>query len=464
MEKQSGQCITAISPRSPAVKAGLLAGERLLAINGEAVLDLVDYTDLTAYAVLDLELADTAGALRRVRVRKDEAEPLGLCFATSLMSPMRSCRNKCKFCFIDQMPKGVRPSLNVKDDDWRLSFIMGNYVSLTNVDETEFARILRRKAGPLFVSVHATNPMIRAEMMGNPSAGLLLERLVRLKDAGIVFHAQIVLCPGLNDGEVLRQSLRDLFALHPACASVAVVPVGLTKFREGLYPLRPFTAEESHGVIAQVETIARACKSACGSRFVFLSDEWYLAAGESLPAYEDYEDFSQIENGVGLLRLFEEEFCAVLEEISESSTMAKESAESRAAPEENVASQVVGEEVSASCNPQAKVSIAGGTLAAPFFAELFRRENINLHRYAIENRYFGGNVHVAGLITGGDLAEQLAGKPLGEKLLIPANMLREGEDVFLDGMTLSALSQELGVPIQAFSDGEALAELLRANT
>jgi len=454
----NGQRVTEVTPHSPAARAGVQPGDFLLSVNGEPVLDLVDYLDLTAGSALTLELADSDGTVRQVSVRKTETEPLGLGFESSLMSPMRSCRNKCRFCFIDQMPKGVRLSLRVKDDDWRLSFIMGNYVSLTNVDDAEFARLLRRGAGPLFVSVHATDPAVRVNLMGNPEAGRLMERLTALRDANITFHAQIVLCPGLNDGEILLRSLNDLFALHPVCASVAVVPVGLTKFREGLYPLRPYTVEESGQVIDAVEAWVDSrfqnppnkppvcwvdtvhCPLQSGTRFAFLADEWYLVAGRPLPPCEDYEDFPQIENGVGLLRLFEEEFLAALadnSEILESGIWNLESPH---------------------------YSIAGGTLAAPFFRDLLGRalagSGITIHQYAIENRYFGGNVHVTGLITGADLVEQLKGKPMGQALLIPGNMLREGEDVFLDGMRLAEVSEKLGVPVYPFADGEGLVKLL----
>ncbi|MCL2695609.1 MAG: DUF512 domain-containing protein [Clostridiales bacterium] len=424
------QPIIAATPRSPAAQADVRQGETLLAINGEPVLDLVDYLALTAEENLTLTLADKSGRTREINLCKDEAEPLGLTFETSLMSPPRTCRNRCRFCFIDQMPKGARSSLRVKDDDWRLSFIMGNYISLTNVDDAEFARILRRRVCPLFVSVHATDGAVRAELMGNPDAAKLMERLTALKQAGLTFHAQIVLCPRLNDGPVLAQTLADLSALRPACLSVAIVPVGLTKFRDGLYPLRPWTAGESGEVIDSVDEELGARNEELKG-FIFLADEWYLVANHPLPPYEHYGDFPQIENGVGLLRLFEEEFLSALADGS-----------------------------SSFLTPHSSFSVAGGTLAAPFFADLLRRAELPIRQYAIENRYFGGNVHVTGLITGGDLLAQLAGKPLGKALLLPTNMLREGEDIFLDGMTLPQLSERLNVPIKTFSNGEEFVKVI----
>jgi len=336
------------------------------------------------------------------------------------------------FCFIDQMPLGIRDSLHVKDDDWRLSFVMGNYISLTNVEEAEFARILKRRVSPLYISVHTSDPELRARMMGNPSAGAIMERLERLKEAGLSFHAQIVLCPGINDGEQLRRTLRALVSLYPVCASVAVVPVGLTRFREGLTPLRAYTKREAKALIAELSRFTRRHLKTLGSRFVFLSDEWYLLAGRRLPSHKACESFPQIENGVGLLRLFEKEFADALA--------------ARPAPK-----------------ARKTYSIAGGLLASGFFKPLLRklgRWRRKILLYPLENRYFGGNVHVAGLLTGSDLLEQLQGNPLGEALLIPGNMLREGEDVFLDGMTLQALTEALRIPIHPFRSGEELAKLL----
>ena len=313
--KISVQPITYVAPDSPAARCGIRAGDALLAINGEPVRDLIDYEKLTAERILHVDVC-REGKTISCRVKKEEYEPLGLSFETSLMSRMQTCKNHCVFCFIDQMPRGVRSSLQVKDDDWRMSFIMGNYVTLTNVDDEEFDRILRRRVSPLYVSVHAIDPVVRTRIMKNPSAGRIRERLEALKAAGIQFHAQIVLCPGINDGAILAETLTVLGELAPATASVAIVPVGVTKFREKLEHLDTFDREGSKAVIEQVSRFQSAFLQKLGTRLVFLSDEWYLNAQMPIPPTEYYEDYGQIENGVGMLRLFANDFLDALSEKS----------------------------------------------------------------------------------------------------------------------------------------------------
>ena len=426
-----GQPITFVEHGTPAEKAGVRCGDILLRINDTPVLDLIDYEALTAHRVLKLDLMRSGEPLSVV-LHKGEYEPLGLCFETTLMSRMMTCRNHCVFCFIDQMPKGVRSSLNVKDDDWRMSFIMGNYVTLTNVSDAEFQRILDRRVSPLYVSVHATDPEIRTKIMRNPSAGRIMERLTALKEKGLRFNAQIVLCRNLNDGEILMRTLSDLSSLAPACSSVAIVPVGVTKYREGLTELGTFDAAESAKVIDSIERLQESYLERFGTRLVFLSDEWYLQANRSLPKPEAYEAYEQIENGVGLLRMFEEDFRYALEERDR-----------RKEPR--------------------RFSIAGGTAAYPFFKELYRElepYGVITELHPVPNRWFGGNVHVAGLVTGTDLLSELSGKDLADPLLIPKNMLRETEDVFLDGMTLSEVESGLGVSIRTFADGTELISCL----
>ena len=426
-----GQPITFVEPDTPAKRAGVQVGDVLFRINDTPVIDLIDYEALTARRALKLDL-ERGGEPLSIVLHKDEYEPLGLCFETALMSRMMTCRNHCVFCFIDQMPKGVRSSLNVKDDDWRMSFIMGNYVTLTNVSDAEFARIIERRVSPLYVSVHATDPVVRTKIMRNPSAGRIMERLSALMDAGLRFHAQIVLCRGLNDGEILMRTLSDLSLLAPACASVAIVPVGVTKYREGLTELGTFDAQQSEAVIRTVEPLQMEYLGRFGTRLVFLSDEWYLNANMKLPEPEAYEEYEQIENGVGLLRMFEEDFRYALEECEP-------------------------------CEGPRRFSIAGGTAAYPFFKELYRElepYGIITDLHPIPNRWFGGNVHVAGLVTGSDLVAELSGKELTDPLLIPKNMLRETEDVFLDGMTLSDVESALGVSIRTFADGTELISCL----
>lgn len=429
------QAITYVEPDTPAARAGVRAGDALLSINGEPVKDLIDYEKLTAERVLHLDLC-RGGETLSLRIKKDEYEPLGLCFETSLMSRMQTCKNHCMFCFIDQMPRGVRSSLQVKDDDWRMSFIMGNYVTLTNVDDEEFARILKRKVSPLYISVHAIDPKVRIRIMKNPTAGRILERLEALKAAGISFHAQIVLCPGINDGAVLDETLTALRSLSPATASIAIVPVGVTKFRERLEHLDTFDAAGSRRVIEQVEAFQAECLASLGTRLAFLSDEWYLNAGLPIPAESYYEEYGQIENGVGMLRLFAEEFLTAL-------------SDKEPLPVEK------------------RVSMAGGTAAATFFNELYPvldGYNIRWRLYPIPNRYFGGNVHVGGLVTGSDLVTELKDKPLERTLLIPGNMLRAKEDVFLDGMTVSELEDTLHVKIVTVADGADLVAKLFEET
>ena len=413
------QRIAGVDQGTIAEELGVVKGDLLISINGQPVLDIVDYEYLCAEERLVLLFARENGEEYEAEIEKDLYEPLGLSFESGLMSPVRSCKNHCIFCFIDQMPKGGRETLQFKDDDWRMSFIMGNYITLTNVDEAEFQRILDRRVSPLYISVHATDPQVRVRMMRNPNAGLLMQRLKRLYDAGLRFHCQIVCCPGVNDGEVLQKTMEDLAALMPAAQSVAVVPVGLTKFRQKLASLRVFTEEEARYTLSQVQAFANNCKRNAGSAFVFPADELILLAVEELPPYEAYEDFPQIENGVGLLRLFEREF---MDELTERKPL----------------------------NKRFSFDAAGGMLAHAFMKSLYQKLSgygVDCTAHAIRNAYFGPTITVGGLITGQDLLAQLRGQLKSGLLLLPHNMLREREDVFLDGMTVEELSQALGVRI-----------------
>ena len=426
--------ITAVDPDSIAEELGIEPGWSLASIDGEEILDVIDYEQLTTKEALELCFETPEGESVYADVEKELYEPLGLNFESGLMSPIKSCKNHCVFCFIDQMPKGVRNTLHVKDDDWRLSLIMGNYVTLTNIDDAEFARILKRRVSPLYISVHATDGEIRKAMMRNPTAVRIMERLSRLKEEGMQFHAQIVACPGLNDGEVLSQTLSDLLKLAPAAQSVAVVPVGLTRYREKLYPLRTLTREEARDVILRVEACNAQAIAEAGCSFAYASDEMYSIADLPLPPFEAYGDFPQIENGVGLLRKFEAEFCEALLEQRPRKT-------------------------------PVTVDAATGASAFPFLAPLFKKLepygiNIVLHR--IENTYFGKTVTVSGLMTAGDLAAQLNGKLESQLLLLPDDTLREREDVFLDGERLAGLAQRLGVQIAPLcaSDGALFIEEL----
>ncbi len=407
----------------------------LLSSNGKTIRDVLDYKFYTYDPELLLEIRSKGGAEREVRISKREGEELGLDFETYLMDDMRSCVNRCVFCFVDQMPPGMRESLYVKDDDSRLSFLLGNYVTLTNITQSEFQRIIDMKISPLCVSVHATQPELRAKMLGIPGAARGYKQLCALAQAGIELHCQIVVCPGYNDSEALERTLTDLVALRPAVSSVSVIPVGLTRWREGLCELRPMLREDAQSCISLCKRFSDACLEQGGARVIYCSDEMYLRAGMELPAYEEYEAFEQLENGVGLLRLLEHEFLTALEEGPPDA-------------------------------PGRGLSIATGAAAAPFIARLAEAAKrkyplLDVHVHAIRNDFFGDGVDVAGLVTGEDLLAQLKGRALGQKLLIPGAMLRSGEDVFLDGVRVAQVSSELGVPVQVVSnDGYELFDVL----
>ena len=403
-----------VLPRSVAWRHGIRPGDVLLSINGEPLIDQIDYEALTGRSRLDILLRRADGREEHIRFFKPREAPLGLTVADTLACAPRTCRNKCVFCFIDQMPPGMRKTLYVKDDDWRLSLMMGNYVTLTNVDEQEFDRILRRRASPLYISVHATDPALRARMMNNKNAGRIMDRLCRLRDAGLRFHCQIVLCPGFNDGDALRRTLTDLSALWPAAASAALVPVGLTKYREGLTPLTPFTREQARAVMAIAEEFQQKCLAEKGTRFVFPADEMVLLAGKPLPSQEEYEGYPQIENGVGLLRLFEEDLKTAAAETS-SPALSR------------------------------RIVIPCGTSIAPVIAEWMKEyapKGAEVTVLPIRNTFFGETVTVTGLLTGGDLKAQLQGVQADE-ILLCADTLHSQGDVFLDDMPLETLRAAL---------------------
>ena len=428
--------IYAVSVGSPAEKAGIAANDRIVSINGESVTDEIDYQALSAVSVMDV-VYERKGFPHSVRIRKQEWEPLGLCLdETEAMKP-RHCRNKCLFCFVDQLPQGMRETLYVKDDDWRLSMMMGNYVTLTNVNDQEFERILARKASPLFISVHATDPAARCEILRNKNAGSLMDRLKRLKENGLEFHCQIVLCPGVNDGPVLTKTIEDLASLWPASRSLAIVPVGLTKHREGLAPLKGFDAESALNLIRFVKTYQDRYLRAFGTRFVFPSDEFYCICGEPLPSGSEYEDYPQIENGVGMLRLLDEECEEAYEFLS-------------------------AEGLSEPGSPR-KLLIPTGVSARPFIEKLAKRyapASAEVSVIPVINRFFGETITVTGLIVGQDLINTLKGIPCDEILLCDT-MLRDRTDRFLDDMTLDQVSEALGKPLRVVrNNGESLIRAL----
>ena len=410
--------IASVDPRSPADKAGLRPGETLTHINGHPIVDVLDYKFYSYDPRLELTLTGADGGSRTVRVRKEEGEDLGLNFETYLMDRARSCANKCIFCFVDQMPPGMRKTLYFKDDDARLSFLMGNYITLTNLSKREIQRVIDLRISPINISVHATDPDLRGAMLKNPRAGECLDIMREFAKAGIEMNCQIVACPGVNDGPALDRTLRELGALYPAVTSVAVVPVGVTRFREGLCKIEPYTKEQAAVLLDQVEAFAAGFLAEKGTSLAWCSDEFYLLAGRELPDKSYYEDMNQLENGVGMLRL-----------LLHQAELALEDEELEKIP---------------------PFSIATGQSAAPFVQEIVDniREkcgNIKGMVYPIINRFFGETITVSGLITGTDLLEQLKGKELGERLLIPDNMLRAGERVFLDDVTVEQLEEALGV-------------------
>ena len=412
--------IRSVDMRSPAHRAGIKAGEKLLQVNGHPVLDVLDYKFYTYDPKLTLTLARPDGKERTVKVRKQEGEELGLNFETYLMDKARCCANRCIFCFVDQLPKGLRESLYFKDDDARLSFLMGNYITMTNLSQRELDRIAELRISPINISVHATEPELRAMMLGHRNGGRLMEIMQRFAQAHIIMNCQIVACPGINDGEHLQKSMEDLAALYPYVKSVSVVPVGLTCHREGLYRMEPYDQEKAAGVLDQVEAFAETCLEKYGSRVFWCSDEFYLRAGRPIPEDAYFEDYTQLENGVGMLRLLRTEFDSALRLV----------------------------DPVASVRPY---STACGVDAAAWIKDIVDSAAEKCHTkgnvYPIVNRFLGESITVSGLVTGGDLIAQLKGRELGERLLLPVKMLRHGEDVFLDDVTLDDVARELQVEV-----------------
>ena len=411
--------ITAVEPGSIADQLGLTPGDKLVSMNGQRVIDWIDYQAFSAESEIDLVI-ERGGEEVEYSLEKDEWEPLGLTFDSRLMTNIRLCVNKCIFCFVDQLPPGARDSMRVKDDDWRLSLMMGNFVTLTNDSDAEIERMIARHASPLYISVHTTDPKLRAYMLGCERGALIMKQLNRLKAGGIQFHAQAVLCPGINDGPQLDKTMRDLAAMYPACQSLALVPVGLTGHREGLTPLRKYTRDEARAVLDQAEAFAAAMRKKHGTSFVFPSDEFYLTAKRRMPDSAFYEDYAQIENGVGMVALLDEEF-------SDSYGAADLS---RAVPGRRL--------------------IVTGTSIAPFMKSLTRAHpipGVEVEVIAVENTHFGPDVTVAGLLTGGDVVRALQGRT-ADQALITECMLRADEDVFLDDMTLSEAEAKAGIPLR----------------
>lgn len=429
--------IDGIQKGSYAQVLGIAAGERLLSINGHEINDVLDYRFYETEQQLELELERTAGEKYRLHLKKGQYESIGLEFDTYLIDQERSCRNKCIFCFIDQLPKGMRETMYFKDDDTRLSFLFGNYITLTNIDEREIQRIIEMHISPINISVHTMNPELRCKMMNNRFAGEKLRYLSMLTEGGIRINCQLVLCPGFNDGKELEFTLEELSKLGENLQSVACVPVGLTKYRENLPKLEPFRQDTAAAVIDTVNAFGDRRKEKGLSRTFYLSDEFFILAGRELPPYEYYEEFPQIENGVGMFRDLEEGFLYRLEQLSE---------------EERQRS--------------GRVALVTGTAIYPLLNELLDELRVKCHNLTVElfpirNDFFGGTVDVTGLITGGDILRQLEGKLHCDRLLIPSVMMKADEDIFLDDVTLGELSEKLKVNVKKVGPtGEELVEAL----
>ena len=413
--------VKGIVPGSIADELGIEPGDRLLSVNGHEIEDIFDYQFYTEDEELLLLIEKEDGEQWELEIEKDADEALGMEFGEGLMDEYRSCRNKCIFCFIDQMPEGMRDTLYFKDDDSRLSFLQGNYVTLTNMSGHDIERIIRYRLEPINISFQTTNPDLRCRMLHNRFAGDALKKVDMLYQGGIEMNGQIVLCKGVNDGEELERSIRDLTAYLPLLRSVSVVPVGLTKFRDGLYPLEPFTKDEAKQVLETIHRWQEKIYAGYGVHFIHAGDEWYLLAEEEIPNEERYDGYLQLENGVGMLRLLLDEF-------------------------EEAFNKIAGD------SRKRELSIATGRLAYPYLEKMARKmeqkfPGLCIHVYAVRNDFFGERITVSGLVTAQDIIAQLKGRNLGERLLIPCNMLKADEDVFLDDYTVSQVSDALQVPL-----------------
>lgn len=438
--KNNRHKISQVKEGSIAWELELEPGDELISINGETIEDVFDYHYLVNDEYIELLVRKPSGEEWELEIEKEFEEDLGIEFENSLMDEYRSCRNKCVFCFIDQMPPGMRETLYFKDDDSRLSFLQGNYVTLTNMSDHDIDRIIHYHLAPINISFQTTNPKLRCKMLNNRFAGDIFPKVQRLFEAGIEMNGQIVLCKGLNDKEELERSIRDLTQYLPHLRSVSVVPVGLSKYRDGLYPLEPFTKEEAEQVIATIESWQKKIFPEYGVHFIHASDEWYLLAGRELPEEERYDGYLQLENGVGMLRLLDTE---VTEDLKDKP----------------------------SDNRKRKISFATGKLAYPYIRRYADKVNekfphIEIQGYEIRNDFFGERITVSGLLTGQDIMKQLADEDFGECLLLPCNLLRSGEDVFLDDKTVGEIETALNVPVQIVDETGAdfVAAILGENT
>ncbi|MEA5620026.1 TIGR03279 family radical SAM protein [Cronbergia sp. UHCC 0137] len=418
--------ITKVLPESIAAELGFEAGDSIVAINGIQPRDLIDYQFLCADEVLELEVLDATGKTHHLEIEKDYDDDLGLEFATALFDGLIQCNNRCPFCFIDQQPPGKRSSLYLKDDDYRLSFLYGSYLTLTNLSEKEWGRIEQMRLSPLYVSVHATEPDVRTRLLKNSRAGQILQQLKWFQQRRLQIHAQVVVCPGINDGEHLEKTLRDLVSFHkgqiPTVASVAVVPVGLTRFRPQDDELIPVTKEKAREVILQVKSLSQQFRQKFGSNVAWLADEWFLIAGEELPTEAEYEEYPQIDNGVGSIRLFIQQF-----------------------------TQAAAELLPVKVSPQRRLTWVVGNAVEQAFQSIVKQlnsvEGLEVNMQALSSDYWGQDISVTGLLTGHDLLLKLKDKDLGEGILLPSVMLKHGELIFLDDLNVDDVANQLNTKI-----------------
>ena len=436
---ESGHIIKQVLPGSIGEELELEPGDRVLEVNGERIEDVFDYRYLINDTYIEMTVLKKNGEVLLFEIDKYMDEDLGIEFESSLMDEYHSCTNKCIFCFIDQLPKGMRPTMYFKDDDSRLSFLQGNYITLTNMKDKDLDRIIRYKLSPINISVHTTNPELRCMMLHNRFAGKIMDQIQKLYEAETIMNGQIVLCKGVNDGKELEKTIQDLGGFLPFMESLSVVPVGISRHREGLYPLEPFDREDAKAVLKTIHTLQDQFMDEYGTHFVHASDEWYILAGESLPEEDNYDGYVQLENGVGMLRLQEREFHEALEEarFSESSKLFEK-----------------------------HCTIATGKLAGPFLKELVKDltavyPNIHVDVVEVTNDFFGPQITVSGLLTGQDIVAQLKNRTLGSELLLPVNVLRSGEDVLLDDMHINEIEKTLQVPVRIVqSNGNDLFDAL----
>ena len=433
--KKHEHIVKNVEAGSIAEELGIEPGDRLLAIDGQEIEDIFDYQFYEESEELLLLIEKADGEQWELEIEKDADESLGISFGEGLMDEYRSCRNRCIFCFIDQMPPGMRDTLYFKDDDSRLSFLQGNYITLTNMSDHDVERIVRYRLEPINISFHTTNPELRCRMLHNRFAGDALKKVDILYQGGIEMNGQIVLCRGVNDGEELERTIRDLTKYLPLLKSVSVVPVGLTRFREGLYPLEPFTREEAREVLRVIHRWQKKIYEEYGIHFIHAGDEWYLLAEEEVPEEERYDGYLQLENGVGMLRLLFNEFEEGMERLGDG-------------------------------DRSGEISAATGKLAYPYIRRMADRiqeryPGVKVHVYCIRNDFFGERITVSGLITGQDIIAQLKGKELGSRLLLPCNMFKADEDVFLDDITVKEVSDALQVPVNIVkSSGQDLIDAI----